>query len=230
MEPKGRSAHHLVPPPVHPSPRTFGIVGITLLSVGLGGSTELWAQAVIVLLSAILILVIPSPPNAERRSRRHPHLFFGTGVGRLPARPLGPGARLAPSSDGRFERSAGWLPHGSTLAHPSMVRAALLRSRLDVLPSHTGVEQCREIAGVAVTRGGRDFSRNGRHRVLPDRLSNSGLESGNQSRLVSQSQPIVGRTGVGRHHKLCDRVQVSPKKEKDLHFLDDRPWSSSAVR
>ena len=59
MESKVRTAHLLAAKPVRLSPRTFGIVGITLLGIALGGSTELWAQSVIALLAAVLILIFP---------------------------------------------------------------------------------------------------------------------------------------------------------------------------
>ena len=45
--------------PANLSLRSIAIVAISCLSVALGGSTMLWAQAVIVLLAAILILVFP---------------------------------------------------------------------------------------------------------------------------------------------------------------------------
>jgi len=45
--------------PVHLSIRSVAIVGITLLALALGGSTELWAQAIIALLAAVQILLYP---------------------------------------------------------------------------------------------------------------------------------------------------------------------------
>lgn len=45
--------------PAHLSLRSAAIAGITLLALALGGSTELWAQAVIALLVAVQILLYP---------------------------------------------------------------------------------------------------------------------------------------------------------------------------
>jgi len=59
MESKVRSAYLKPTTSVRSPLAIFALVGITLLGIALGGSTELWAQAVIVLLAAILILVFP---------------------------------------------------------------------------------------------------------------------------------------------------------------------------
>ena len=59
MEYKVRSALLPTPPPVRSRLRIFAIVGITVLAVALGGSIELWAQGVIALLAALLILCFP---------------------------------------------------------------------------------------------------------------------------------------------------------------------------
>jgi len=59
MDLKARSAPPPEPKSVPLSIHTLGILGITLLTVILGGSTELWSQALIGLLAAILILIFP---------------------------------------------------------------------------------------------------------------------------------------------------------------------------
>jgi hypothetical protein len=59
MEHKVRSGFLTTPSPVRSQLRIFAIVGITLLAVALGGSTELWAEAVIALLAALLIFLFP---------------------------------------------------------------------------------------------------------------------------------------------------------------------------
>jgi hypothetical protein len=59
MESKTRSSHLTTKPAPSSQLRLFAIVGVTLLSVALGGTTELWAQALIALLAAGLIMLFP---------------------------------------------------------------------------------------------------------------------------------------------------------------------------
>ncbi len=59
MESKVSSALLKAPAPLPSQLRLHAIVGLTLLTVALGGSTEVWAQAVIALLAALLILIFP---------------------------------------------------------------------------------------------------------------------------------------------------------------------------
>jgi hypothetical protein len=65
-----------LPPPVQPStaPMDLIIVGLTLLAPALGGSTRLWAQALVVLACALVMLAAPSGTRLPRMLR---FLFAG---------------------------------------------------------------------------------------------------------------------------------------------------------
>src|SRR5881394_1774068 len=60
--------------------RTTAIVGITLLALALGGSTELWAQAVIVILAATVILLFPPRLGLGRVPALVPVLLLGVAL------------------------------------------------------------------------------------------------------------------------------------------------------
>lgn len=62
--------------PPRRSLRSFALVGITLLALGLGGSTELGAQSVIILLAALLILISPPRLKLGMVPTLIPLLFF----------------------------------------------------------------------------------------------------------------------------------------------------------
>jgi tetratricopeptide (TPR) repeat protein len=55
----------------------LGVVGISILAVALGGTTELWAQGIIALLASILILLFPPQLMPDRTPTILLLLFFG---------------------------------------------------------------------------------------------------------------------------------------------------------
>jgi O-antigen ligase len=61
-----------VKPSVYSSPARLGIVTLTLVAVAWGGTSDLWQQAVLVLLAAVLLLVAPP----RRPLGKWPHLLF----------------------------------------------------------------------------------------------------------------------------------------------------------